>query len=324
MSIQNIVVCAAVIAGAVYLVYKMSGNTEKKQKLYFAPKDERVERYQTPDTSKFYVYNYYKVPVTVLVSKESIVKKDKASLTISHRSHNIGIIPKEGVETNQIDASSYERKSVDAVDNFEYITLVENVLPGKFLVIKNGLCKNITDNKKVLVLDAKTKKPIGKSVMTIPEGKTIKALHVGMNSGSTAIEMTSDITKSPLGTALPRLRIVNVTPRTINLTTTGGNVLTIPASKSLLYFGEYENGIPMGVTFRDIDGILPDFNLKIPITDLFLGIISDIEIPLYRGSLIGQAFFDDPGVMYHPFQELRGYQLHRGAFIDKSYIPKDW
>jgi hypothetical protein len=246
----------------------------------------------------------------VQVSTTEVIDQDKGTL--------IDEIGKD------VDVSILERKPKEVTRDLKYLTLIENVPSGKFKVIVNGKWKNITDNKKIIILDSTTKLPIGKSTMTIPKGKTIKALYCGMNSGHSAIEMSSDITKSPLGTALPRLRIVNVTPRTVNLTTTGGNILTIPAAKSLLYFGEYENGIPMGVTFRDIDGILPDYNLKIPITDLFLGVISDIEIPLYRNSKIGSAFFDDPGVMYHPFEELRGYQLHRGAFIDKAYIPKNW
>ncbi len=308
MGIQDVIICAVIVAGIAYVTYQY---TKKSNKLYLIPTDN-TEGYTTYSGSptKFYVYNYYKVPITVQVSTTEVIDREKGELI-----DDIG---------NNIDVSILEHKPKEVTKNLEYITLVENVPSGKFKAIPGGKWKNITDNKKLIVLDSATKLDIGKSVMTIPKDTTIKALHCGMNSGHTAIEMTSDITKSPLGTALPRLRIVNVTPRTINLTTTGGNILTIPAAKSLLYFGEYENGIPMGVTFRDIDGILPDYNLKIPITDLFLGVISDIEIPLYRGSKIGQAFFDDPGVMYHPFEELRGYQLHRGAFIDKAYIPKNW
>jgi len=308
MGLQDVVICAVIVVGIAYVTYQY---TKKSNKLYLIPTDNKTENYSySAPNEKFYVYNYYKVPITVQISTTETIDHDKFKA--------INIIG------NPIDVSILERKPKEVTTNLEYTTLIENVPSGKFKAITLLKWKDITDNKKLMVLDSNTKLPIGESIMTIPVGKTIKALHCGMNSGHTAIEMTSDITKSPLGTALPRLRLVNVTPRTINLTTTGGNILTIPATTSLLYFGEYENGIPMGVTFRDIDGILPDFNLKIPITDLYLGVISDIEMPLYRGSKIGQAFFEDPGVMYHPFEELRGYQLHRGAFIDKSYIPKNW
>jgi hypothetical protein len=286
--------CAALAASIVYIVYKRSGGSDK---LYFAPKAEK--RLALAPKRKFYVYNYYKVPVSVKVSGRDIYGTNKyGKITVT--------------DPMPLDASDY------------FITLVENVPSGKHKAITMDLWHHITDNKKINIINSDTGELIGESVMTIPQGKTIKALHCGMVSGHSDIALSSDITKSPLGTAIPRLRIVNVTPRVINLTTTGGNKLTIPPAKSLLYFGEYENGIPMGVTFKDIDGILPDYTLKIPLTDLFLGVISDIEIPLYRGSKIGGAFFDDPGEMYHPFEELNFYQLHRGAFIDKSYIPKNW
>ena len=303
MKVQDAILCTALAVGAAYMFYIY---TKKTEKLYMIPRDAEMYVHELP-TEKFYVYNYYKVPITVKVSENEIV--------------DTGKLEKVGTYRN---VTTIGQKSKKDERTFEYITLIENVKPSKFGVITDNRWKTITDNKKIAIYESKTNELIGESIMTIPQGKTIKALHCGMNSGHTDIAITGDITKSPLGTALPRLRIVNVTPRTINLTTTGGNKLTIPAAKSLLYFGEYENGIPMGVTFKDIDGILPDYNLKIPLTDLFLGIISDIEIPLYRNSKIGGAFFDDPGVMYHPFEELRGYQLHRGAFIDKSYIPKNW
>jgi hypothetical protein len=303
MKAQDAILCAALAVGVAYLFYIY---TKKSEKLYMIPRDAETYIPKLP-TEKFYVYNYYKVPITVKVSENEIV--------------NIGKIEKVGTYR---DVTTIGQKSEKDERTFTFMTLIENVQPNKFGVITDSKWQNITDNKKITIYDSKTNELIGESIMTIPQGKTIKALHCGMNSGHTDIAISGDITKSPLGTALPRLRIVNVTPRTIKLTTTGGNKLTIPPAKSLLYFGEYENGIPMGVTFKDIDGILPDYNLKIPLTDLFLGIISDIEIPLYRNSKIGGSFFDDPGVMYHPFEELRGYQLHRGAFIDKSYIPKNW
>lgn len=307
---EKIVLCGIAMASVAYFLYLYTHNKPKK---YLVPRDY-IEKYGsvTPQ-NKFYVYNYYKVPITVTVSEKEVIDIDHTKDFPT------------GVGNNTIPATVYEKKPKDS--NLGSITLVENVQPGKFGVVTDNKWKNITDNKKVQVYRAVNSIPdelIGESIMTIPQGKTIKALHCGMVSAHTDISISGDITKSPLGTALPRLRIVNVTPRTINLTTTGGNKLTIPAGKSLLYFGEYENGVPLGVTFKDIDGVLPDYNVKIPCTDLFLGIISDIEIPLYRNSRIGGEFFDIPGIMYHPFEELPGYQLHRGAFIDKSYIPKNW
>jgi hypothetical protein len=203
--------------------------------------------------------------------------------------------------------------------------LSDNIPSGSYKSININKWKYIVSNAKIKVHDSRNNFLIGESTMTTPENKTIKALHCGMVSGHSDISDISEITKSPLGgNSLSRLRIINVTPRDLNLTTTGGNNLHIPSGKSLLYWGEYEKGVEMGVTFKDVDNILPDYNISIPITDLFMGIISDIEIPLYRGAKIGGEYFDEPGMLYHPLQEINNYQTHIGSLIDKSYVPKNW
>lgn len=283
MESTQLIMCVIVAACILFAVYYLCKNDVKK---YNAPRVNNTEPYSSGlHKDKFYVYNYYKVPITV-----------------------------------RVDVSP---KDVDVPASNAQITLVHNVPSGKYKAVSQDKWKHLVQNSKIIIVDDHYKE-IGKSTLNLPKGKTIKALHCGMVSGHSDIAILADITKSPLGTALPRLRIVNVTPRTINLTTTGGNLLTIPSGKSLLYWGEYENGIHMGVTFKDVDGILPDYTLIKPITDLFLGIISDIEIPLYRAAKIGGAFFDDEGIFYHPLRELDDFQLHRGAFIDRSYIPKNW
>jgi hypothetical protein len=283
MEPTQIFACALVAACVIFAIYYFGGNPIKT---YSAPRVAIKESFSRSSGEKFYVYNYYKVPINVQVNDS----------------------PKEH----------------DGVMSDVRFTLVQDVPSGSYKAITQDKWKHLTLNSKIEILKSDDHKPIGESTLNLPEGKTIKALHCGMVSGHSDIAILADITKSPLGTALPRLRIVNVTPRTINLTTSGGNLITIPSGKSLLYWGEYENGIHMGVSFKDVDGILPDYTLTKPITDLFLGIVSDIEIPLYRAAKIGGDFFDDEGIFYHPLRELDGFQLHRGAFIDKSYIPRNW
>lgn len=284
MESTQIITCVVVATCLLFAVYYLCKNDD--QKMYAVPRVVNMEPYSLGShKEKFYVYNYYKVPVTVRVD----------------------VLPKDS----------------DGSTSSVQVTLAHDIPSGKYKAVSQDKWKHLVQNSKIRVVDAHYN-VIGESTMNIPEGKTIKALHCGMVSGQSDIAILGDITKSPLGTALPRLRIVNLGSRTLNLTTTGSNLLTIPPAKSLLYWGEYENGIHMGVTFKDIDGILPDFTLTKPITDLYLGIISDIEIPLYRAAKIGGDYFDDEGVFYYPLRELDGYQLHRGAFIDKTYIPRNW
>lgn len=290
MESTQIITCVVVAACLLFAVYYLCKNDD--QKMYAIPRVVNKEPYSSNlHKEKFYVYNYYKVPISVLVTE----------------------LPSTG--------STSDRGG-------EPGTLIQNVPSGKYKAVTHGRWEHLTQSSKITVVKfngiGDNKTVLGESTLNIPEGKTIKALHCGMVSGQSDISIAADITKSPLGTALPRLRIVNLGSRTLNLTTTGGNLLTIPPAKSLLYWGEYENGIHMGVTFKDVDGVLPDYTLSKPITDLYLGIISDIEIPLYRAAKIGGDYFDDEGVFYHPLRELDGFQLHRGAFIDKSYIPRNW
>jgi len=272
------------VACLFFLIYYKDGNHTKT---YEAPRVVNKESFSvSSNNEKFYIYNYYKVPIAV----------------------HVDVSPKDS----------------DGSTSNAQVTLAQNIPSGSYKAVAQEKLRHLTLNVKIKIIKSDDNVSIGESSLNLPEGKTIKALHCGMVSGHSDIAILGDITKSPLGTALPRLRIVNLTSRTINLTTTGGNILTIPSEKSLLYMGEYENGIHMGVTFTDIDGILPSYTLTKPITDLYLGIISDIEIPLYRAAKIGGSYFDDKGIFYHPLRELDWYQLHRGSFIDKTYIPKNW
>ena len=79
----------------------------------------------------------------------------------------------------------------------------------------------------------------------------------------------------------------------------------------------------LGTTFKDTDGILPDYPINIPVTDIHLGIISDVPVPLFSGAKMGGKFTDEIGINYHPL-EVGDYQFHRGALIDTAFIPRNY
>jgi hypothetical protein len=213
---------------------------------------------------------------------------------------------------------------VSVITKTKIVKLATNISSGKRSNnITKNLVDNIVDGTEIIIEASNNKIILGKTVMTVPPGETIRNLHCGMVSAHDDFSDSSDIVKSPLGTAMSKVRLVNLTPRVLSLTTTGSNALLIPPFKSLLYYGQYENGVQMGVTFRDIDGFLPNYTLEIPVTDIFMGVISDISIPLYRGAKLGGAYFDDPGEIYRPL-ELIPTQSHRGMYIDPFYIPNSW
>jgi hypothetical protein len=156
--------------------------------------------------------------------------------------------------------------------------------------------------------------------------KHISTLHCGLIYGYNDISLQSELTRSPLGSALPRLIISNKGAQNITLNSASGNSMTIPRSrdKSLVYLGEYKTGIPLGTKFRDINNIFPTYELIKPITNLVYGVISTTYIPSYQGSFYPGENTNVDGKFFHPLSELSWYQFHKGKLIDNSYIPNDW
>lgn len=182
----------------------------------------------------------------------------------------------------------------------------------------------------VLVYASKKRELIGKGVMNIPVGKTIRALHLGMNTGQIDYSARAEITKSPLGAnAVPMLRIVNTTPRNIRLSTVAalndGQLqpdIIIKPYKSVNYFGQFGKGLLPGVVFKDVDGYLNDYKMNIPITDLFIGLISDLHYKSYMGAKFGNQFDDTIFDIADPL-ELGGIGKFRSN-INPEFIPSSW
>lgn len=157
----------------------------------------------------------------------------------------------------------------------------------------------------------------------------MKEIHFGMNTAHYDISVSSEPAKSPLGTALPRLRIVNTLSKTINLNTFGDyprsashGSISIPPGSSVLYFGQYQNGLHIGVRFTDVDGVLDDFVVTRHVTDLFLGVAAPQKIFPYTGAKIGGEFDYTTSTIDFPLTF--NIQYHKGSEIDRTYIPKNW
>ncbi len=170
----------------------------------------------------------------------------------------------------------------------------------------------------VFTSDRGAAKLLGRSTV-VKSDNDIDALHCGMNSGHLDISMSSETSKSPLGTALGRLRIVNVTEKTLKL----NQEIIIPPHRSYMYYGQYNNGIPLGTILKDQDGELEDYIINIPITDLFIGLVSDKKVTQFGGSKIGGEF-DDTVYNYEFPLETTDIEAHKGMLIDTTYIPKNW
>ena len=203
--------------------------------------------------------------------------------------------------------------------------MISNVLAGGRLGVRwSSIASNLHNGT---TINSYTRKPgsthdilIGTNHLRIPKGTTIKSLHVGMISAHQDLSMAGEGTKSTLGTALPRVRIVNVSPRCLTLLA-GSDSIQIQPYSSHLYYGENGRGIHLGTIIRDQDGFLPNYIIDRPITDIHMGITSDVQVPLYAGAKFGGDFDDTmEGIVSHPF-ELHDLGVHNGALRDRTYIP---
>ena len=270
------IVILAVLGAAVYFLTPKTNYVEKKISV------------SDPDIpiNNFPIRNHYKVPVDIHVS---------TPITPSENTHG------------------------ENVKSF----VVKRVEPGKGSyynspVINGSVIKIYLSNP------SQGKGPVSpvlleETVINIPEGKAIRAIHTGLMSSHYDISISSDPIKSPLGnlgSAIPRLRIVNTSSRTLRL---NGNIV-IPSRKSFMYMGEFGNGIPIGTILKDQDGYLHDFKIDRPISDLFMGITSDINVPLYTGAKLGNQFDDTTGTTEFILFS-KDSQTHRGSNINKAYLP---
>lgn len=291
-NIITIIITTITILLVIYLTYPKNNNNNTHN-------IERVESIYLQEGNDFYIYNYYLKPIIVEVSLNTMPPNNHNNTITKY----IKYIPSKG---------KYGLRQSDVEKYFIRGTIIKVFLAG------------VPPETKINY--------IAKGQINIPDDTAIKALHLGMNVGDEDIAIISDPVKSPLGgTSLPRLRIINTTPRTIRLTT-GSDItddIIIPGGKSFMYFGRWGNeGLPLGTIFKDRDGILDDYRVMLPITDLYIGLISDIPLALYNGTKpgfteSGISFDDAPGGVDYPLQ-IWDVGSHKGSLIDRFYIPKNY
>jgi len=251
----------------------------------YISKDKPVLKIKEPfirGGNDFYIYNYYNVSI------------------------DVSFIPSSDIKTIE----PGQRIGLNSSDVYKYLK------NGSIIQVHTSVLQDRLGSPK----EHKSPLLIGESKLILPEGKSIKSLHIGMSSGHDDLSMAGESTKSTLGTALPRVRLVNTTPRCLNLMIGSDKIRILPHS-SHMYYGENNMGIHLGVIVRDQEGFLKDYHINKPITDLHLGIISDIKTPLHGGSKFGGDFDDTVDVVNYPM-EIHGMGgPHNGSLADRSYIP---
>ena len=98
---------------------------------------------------------------------------------------------------------------------------------------------------------------------------------------------------------LPWIKIHNRTqyPLSIN------NNINISPGGVLRYTGRDHFGVRLGTLFQDQDKIFKDFIFTIPATDVYYGVVSDIQQPLFGGWQMTPEFDDDPNEPQYLLEE---------------------
>lgn len=127
--------------------------------------------------------------------------------------------------------------------------------------------------------------------LDLPENSTIRALHIGMIT-SRWVGATQDSTFKPGVNAIqgrPWIKIHNKTAINLHI----NNNIDISPRGTLRYSGRDHFGVRIGTIFTDQDGIFPPWKFDIPATDVYWGVVSDLQQPLFGGWQIDSEFDDE-------------------------------
>lgn len=155
--------------------------------------------------------------------------------------------------------------------------------------------------------------------LDVPEGETIKMLHVGMvTSKWVGSDGDSSISPGNAIQGLPWIKIHNMTdyPLSIN------NNINISPRGTLRYSGRDNFGVRLGTVFKDQNSIFDDFIFTTPATDIYYGVVSDIQQALFGGFQLTEKFIDST---YEPQNLLEGGWQGGAAYprIPYGFIPTE-
>lgn len=136
--------------------------------------------------------------------------------------------------------------------------------------------------------------------------KRIKSLHVGMITTRTIGDATYLRQAHSAGNAVggaSKVRIHNLSELRLCLNSGTSEETHIPAHGIEQYKGYLNQGVPLGTLFTDADAMYPTFQYLEPHSDLYYGVVSDIQQPL--SGCFQHEYNDrcDYGQTLWPFQE---------------------
>lgn len=117
-------------------------------------------------------------------------------------------------------------------------------------------------------------------VVNTRDNERIKNLHIGMittrfMNDTDSLRMSTTAGNAVSGSAWLIIHNTTAIPLILN----NGEIRVEPHS-TLRYLGYLNQGVTLGTYFKDSTGLYPDFQYLKPYTDLYYGIISDLQQPL--------------------------------------------
>lgn len=156
--------------------------------------------------------------------------------------------------------------------------------------------------------------------LDLPPGTTIRALHVGMIT-SRWVGATQDYKFIPALNAVqgrPWIKIHNKTAINLHI----NNNIDISPRGTLRYSGRDSFGVRIGTIFADQQGIFPPWKFTVPATDVYWGVVSDLQQPLFGGWQIDSEF-DDEADEPQWLLENGWYGGPAEGNIAPGFVPKD-
>lgn len=230
--------------------------------LVFVPsghdKNEKCVEHFVKEPTNFQMFNYFpKTPVKVEVvhsAETTLSRSDLAKPLIA----SIAPLKTEGLTHAQV---------------------VKHLTPGtvlKFSIVKpDGTSQHYSDY-----------------VVNTRNNERIKNLHIGMittryiGHSTDALRMSTTAGNAIGGNAWVIIHNTTAIPLILN----DGDIKVEPHS-TLRYLGYLNQGVTLGTYFKDATGLYPDFQYLQPQSDLYYGIISDLQQPL-NGCLQFEEFND--------------------------------
>ena len=126
--------------------------------------------------------------------------------------------------------------------------------------------------------------------LNVKHDLTIKSLHIGMiTSRWVGANFDDKMIPANAQQGRPWVKIHNMTNIPLEI-----NRENITQYGDILYKGRHHFGVALGTIFNDKDKIFQTFKFDTPATDIYYGVVSDIQQPLFGGWQIDDRFDDDP------------------------------